>query len=244
MALLYFNQERLLFHPDKLPKDYKFDFDYPFTEVTIPTKNGEQLNALHFSDPKNKGLVVYYHGNAGALTHWGEIAPIYLKAGFDLLIYDYRGFGKSSGTLKRESDLLHDAEDVYAYAKTLRNEKEITVIGYSLGSGLATFIASKNTPKNLILKTPYYSLLKVAQQHTPWLPVKWIFKYPLTTNQYLKNVQCPITIFHGTVDQVIPVEHSRLLTKEKKVDYFEIPGAPHGGMNHNPIFQEFLNGLN
>ena len=243
-TLLYFNQERLLLHPDPLPDDYTYTFTAPFKEMSITTKKGESLNALHFTVPESKGLIVYYHGNAGSLNGWGEIAEIYLNAGFDLLIYDYLGFGKSTGKLNSEEELLENALLVYQEALKLRDEKEILIIGYSLGSGPASYVASKNQPSRLILKTPYYSLLKLAKSHSPWLPVSLIFKYPVKSHRFLQEVACPIAIFHGTADQVIPVEHSRLLTKEIKAEYFEIPNAPHGGMNYNPIFQNYINVLN
>ena len=238
-------QEKFLFHPDVLLPTYNYNFSTPFSELSLPTKSGDTLNALYFKKPGNNALIVYYHGNAGSLNGWGDIAPLYLNAGFDFLIYDYQGFGKSTGKIENQEEFLEDAQTIYDYALAQRPESEITIIGYSIGSGPASYITSTNNPKQLILKAPYFSLLKLAQDHTPWLPVKWVMKYPMRSYQFLSTVKIPVTIFHGDKDNVIPVKHGRMLRDSlgENVTYHEIPGFLHGGMNEDPTFISFIQNL-
>lgn len=242
--VVYQLQEKLIFHPDILPHDYQYQLDQAFEEITLTNQAHEKINVLLFKAEKSKGLIVYYHGNAGNLAGWGDIAPMYTAAGFDFLIFDYQGFGKSTGKITNQKEFLEDAELIYNFAKTLRDENEITVIGYSIGSGPASYVASKNQPKQLVLMAPYYSLLKLAQEHTKWLPVKWIFKYPIPSYKYLENCLIPITVFHGTKDEVIPVHHGRLLKKKhQRIRYVELEDHQHSGMNEHQQFRAFISQL-
>ena len=243
-AVAYFQQEKLIFHPEKLTHDFTFAFAEKYEEFDLKTKDGNTLNALLFEREENKKMVAYYHGNAGTLEHWGAIATIYLDAGFNLLIYDYRGFGKSTGKITNEKDFLEDAHLFYDFAKTNYPETDITIVGYSMGSGLASSVTAHNQPERLILKTPYFNFTKLVSDKMPWLPYHLILKYKLTTAKYLEQVTAPIHIFHGDVDKVISVEHSReLIDKFPEIDYTEIKGQHHQAMNHNEEYQDFLMGL-
>ncbi|MCT4623689.1 MAG: lysophospholipase [Schleiferiaceae bacterium] len=244
-TLAYYHQEKLIFHPETLDTNFAFTFKESHKEVYLHTKDEEKIHGLLFEREENNKLVVYYHGNAGNLEHWGEIAPLYLDAGFNVLMYDYRGFGKSSGTIENEEHFLEDAQLVYDYGKSLYEEQDITIIGYSIGSGPAAAIASKNNPERLILKTPYYALEELAAGKMPLLPSGTLIKYKLQTHTYLENVEAPVHVFHGDIDQVIPVEHSRKLNaKFPEIDYREIENQPHGGMNYNDKYQAFIASLN
>ncbi len=243
-VVAYFQQEKIIFHPERLAANFNYAFVENYKEFDFSTADGNTLNAILFERESNKKLVVYYHGNAGNLEHWGAIASIYLNAGFNLLIYDFRGFGKSTGDITNEKDFLSDAHLIYNFAKTKYAESNITIVGYSMGSGLASAVAAENQPERLVLKSPYFNFTKLVSDKIPWLPYRLILKYKLTTSKYLENVTAPIHIFHGDADQVISVEHSRTLKdKFPKIDYTEIKDQHHPAMNHNPQYQDFLMGL-
>lgn len=244
-TIAYYHQEKLIFHPEALDPDFAFSFEEKHVEVDIKTKDNHSLHALLFEREGNTQLVVYYHGNAGNLEHWGHIAPIYLNAGFNIIIYDYRGFGKSTGEIENQDDLLSDAQLVYDFAKSKYQEPEITVIGYSIGSGLASAVAGNNSPRMLILKSPYYALSDLAASKMPFLPGGTLVKYKLPTHSYLEEVNFPIHIFHGDEDRVIPVEHSRRLSEKfPEINYVELKGQNHPAMNHNESYKEFIASLN
>ena len=104
-VLLYFFQEKLIFFPVKLNKDFKFDFKEPFTEVNIKTEAG-LMHGLLFTSDSAKGLVFYLHGNAGAVDSWGEVARTYTDLNYDVFVLDYPGYGKSGGSIKSEKPTI------------------------------------------------------------------------------------------------------------------------------------------
>lgn len=203
----YFFQEKLIFYPQKLDKNYRFSFNQNFEEINIKTEDGIILNSLLFKAKESKGLIFYLHGNAGALNSWGQIAPLYTDFGYDILFTDYRGFGKSGGNINSQSQLFSDTQEVYDKIKTRYDENRIVILGFSIGTGIASKMASENNPKMLILQAPYYSLTDVIQNYCPIIP-NFIVKYKLETYKYISKCKMPITIFHGDKDDVINYSNS------------------------------------
>jgi uncharacterized protein len=189
-VVLYFFQEKLLFFPQKLAEDYRFTFDQPFEELLIPAKDGKRLHGLLFKANHAKGLIFYLHGNAGSLDSWGEVASTYTALGYDVFLLDYRGYGKSEGKITSQKQLFEDVQIAYNEIKKRYREDSITVLGYSLGTGPATWLASRNNPKRLILQAPYYSLSDMMRHYYPLLPA-FILKYPLRTHEYISSAPCP-----------------------------------------------------
>jgi hypothetical protein len=214
LGLLYFNQEKLFFIPEKLKADYAFEFDQNFEEISIQSDDGAVLNGILFKADTTKGLIFYLHGNAGSIRSWGKIAPAYTDLNYDIFIIDYRGFGKSEGKIKEEKQLYSDTQIAYDELKKRYDENDIVVIGYSIGTGLAAELASKTNPKLLILEAPYYSFedLLCGTYHFPG----FLLKYKIPTNKYLKKVKAPVIIFHGTEDKIINYDSSLKLEAEFK----------------------------
>jgi uncharacterized protein len=202
-------QERLIFQDEALPTDYQFEFPVPFEEINL--KVGEaRLNGLHFKTAAPKGLIIYYHGNSGNLSRWGKEVQFFVKLNYDVVVMDYRGYGKSVGNRSMKI-LLDDAQLFYDYGKEYYPEDKITLYGRSLGTGIVTHVASNNKPKQLILETPYYDFKSIVQRFYPIFPVGLSLKYNFKTNVYIQNVQCPIYIFHGTSDDIVPYESGKKL---------------------------------
>lgn len=238
--MLYFLQEKLIFLPSTLPQDYAYSFTLPHEEFNLTTEDGAVLNALHFKNEKPKGVLLYFHGNAGDLSRWGEIALFFVQKNYDVVIMDYRTFGKSTGKLSEE--LLHkDAQLFYDYVLKQYNENDITLYGRSLGTGIATKLASKNKPKRLVLETPYYSLVDVAKSRFPFLPVDLLMKYKFKSYEFIKTVNCPIAIFHGTEDTVVPYDSGKQLYETipyPQKQFFTIEGGEHNNLIQFPKYVE------
>jgi alpha-beta hydrolase superfamily lysophospholipase len=237
----YFFQEKLIFYPTRLKTNYQFEFRERFQEVIIPTADGKKLHGLLFQAPVSKGLVFYLHGNAGTTDSWGQMAYVYTSLKYDVFILDYRGFGKSEGDIKSQSQFYEDVQAAYNQVKQAYNEKHIIIIGFSIGSASAAWLASKNNPGMLILQAPYYSLTDLMQHISPrayaLLP-PFVFKYKFTTYQFVENIQAPIVIFHGDRDEVIYYGSSLKLKKHLKPidELVTLTGQRHNGINENPQY--------
>ena len=240
-SLIYFNQERLLFFPDKLPADYKFTFTCPFKEYFIKVDKKISLNGLLFQTDSSKGLIFYLHGNAGCLDSWGQIAGVYRQNHYDFFILDYRGYGKSQGKISGERQLYKDIQIVYDSLKMNYDEKNIVIIGYSIGTGPATWLASENRPKLLILQAPYFNLPDLANHYFKILP-SCLVRYKFRTDKYFTSVECPVVIFHGNHDEIIYTGSSyKLKELFKSMDKLIIlERQKHNGINDNETFRKEL----
>lgn len=237
-GLLYVFQEKLIFFPQKLNQNYKFDFKQSFEEIIIKTKDQKKLHGLLFKSENSKGLVFYLHGNAGSLSSWGEVAQTYTNLNYDIFLLDYRGFGKSEGTINGQNQLFQDVQIAYNEILKSYTEDKITVLGYSIGAGLATKLASTNHPKLLILQAPFYSLTDMMRQTYRIIPT-FILKYKFEINKYIDACNMPIVIFHGNQDKVIYYKSSlKLKEKFKQTDtLITLIGQGHNGMTYNPDYK-------
>ncbi len=235
-GLLYFYQERLIFYPQVTAADFEYTFPHAHEEVALQVE-GATIHALHFRADSPRGAVLYLHGNAGSLSSWGSIASDFLEHGYDVLIPDYRGYGKSTGKVTSERMLLSDAEKAYEYLEKHHPEDRIIVYGRSLGTGIATHLAATRNPKMLILESAYYSLRDLARRQFPFLP-PMLLKYPLRTDLWIADVSCPVYLFHGTMDEFIPYESSERLLGRIRAEHelFAIKG---GGHNNLAEFAEY-----
>lgn len=241
-GVIYFFQENLIFLPTILQQNHEFVMDEPFEEVFINTEDGAKLNALHFKVENPKGVMLYFHGNAGDLQRWGEITTFFVEKKYDVLVMDYRGYGKSRGKRSMKK-LYQDANLWYNYVKKQYSEHDISVYGRSLGTTFATYVASKNNPKNLSLESPFYSVEKVAKSRFPFLPVSKLLHYKFPTYKYINEVSCPITIFHGTDDKVIDYQQGKQLFETIKQDHKKLITIPNGGHNDLILFKEYQNNI-
>jgi len=242
ITLIYFTQEKLLFYPEKLESNFIFKYDIPFEELNVNVDDNIAINGLLFKADSAKGLVFYLHGNAGSLASWGRAAKPFIDNNYNCFIFDYRGYGKSGGKITSENQLHEDIQKVYNELIKNYDEKNVIITGYSLGTGLAAKLASQNHPQKLILKAPYNNMSYMLNLHYPLLP-EFALRYTLTTDQFLKKVGVPITIFHGDKDKLIPIECSYKLKEDFKGSdkLIILKGADHHKMSENKDYQLEIN---
>lgn len=241
-ASLYLLQERLLFLPTELAQDYEYEFNYPFEEVFLKPEEDVLINAIHFKAKAPKGVILYFHGNAGNLSRWGIVTEYFVGLNYDVFVIDYRTYGKSTGKLSEEA-LYSDAQFCYDYLKKFYNENEIVIYGRSLGTGIASHLAQNNRPGKLFLETPYYSIADVAKHRFPLFPVSSLLKYKIPSYKYLKHVNCSIIILHGTVDKVVPYSSAKKLAQidQKDITFITIEGGGHNNLIEFETYQEGVN---
>lgn len=240
-AVFFLIQEKLIFIPTKQGTDYEFKLATHYDEVFIDTPNGGLINGLILKVERSKGVIYYLHGNTGSIKRWRFMAEELTSYGYDVFVIDYRGYGKSRG--HRNEDLMHmDTEKCYAFLEDKYPGKPIILYGRSLGTGLAVRLATKVNPRKLILETPYYSLLHVARYYFPFLPTYYLMRFRFRSDLYIGKVKCPIAIFHGTKDRVVPYHSALALFKEVEdnplVEMTTLVGARHNNLNAYPLFRE------
>lgn len=243
---LYYLQDYMLFKPEKLSKDFEFNYkNQEFKEYNLETRDGAIINGIRFF-PKgeSKGVVLYLKGNSKSIKGWGKFAVDFTRHGYNVLMVDYRGFGKSTGRRSQKA-IKRDLQEVYNKIKELTPEDRIILYGRSLGSGFAAKLASMNNPRMLILDAPYYSLTKVTARYAPFMPLSVLLKYPLPTYKWLKYVKCPIHIIHGTNDKLIPFKTSIKLSKvnPKLTKLHSVIGGGHKNLNNFESYHKMIHDI-
>jgi alpha-beta hydrolase superfamily lysophospholipase len=240
-GVFYFLQDYFFFRPEILPSHFEYRYPFPFEEVDFDMEDGGQINGIHFKVPNSKGVVFYFKGNSKSIKGWGKFARDFISKGYDFFLMDYRGFGKSMGK-RTETALYNDGQFVYKWLTTQYPEEKIIIYGRSLGSGIAARIASWNRPKLLLLDSPYYSFIYHIKRFGFFLPLKWLLKYKIRTNQFLKKISCPVFILHGTNDRLIPFKDSELLqaANPDMVHVIPLEGGGHNNLPQMPEYHEWL----
>ena len=240
LGALYFRQEQLIFPGRPLAAGYQFQFDQRFEEIRIPVA-GATLDALHFTQERARGLVFFLHGNAGNLQTWTTGIDFYRRVNYDLFMLDYRGYGKSTGRIESEEQLDADVRAAWDTIAPRYRDKPIVIYGRSLGTGLATKLASEVSAQLLILVSPYSSLASAAKVEYPWAP-EWLLKYPLRTDQVIGRVQMPIVLLHGRNDRRIPLANSERLAAlaRSPVELIVVEGAGHDDIHRFPGYLDAL----
>jgi len=241
LAALYVFQERILFPAAPLPPDYRFHFDgQRFEEIAVRVP-GATLNALHFMQPDPQGLVFFIHGNGGNLESWTTGVDFYRRVNYDLFIFDFRGYGKSTGRIGSEAELHADVRAAFDAIAPRYRGKPIVVYGRSLGTALAVDLATQVTPQLVVLVTPYTSVAALARRIYPWAPAQ-LLRYPLRTDALIGRVATPLLLIHGTRDELIPFDESRklLALARAPAELLTIEGASHNDIHEFPLYRRTL----
>lgn len=237
---MFLEQERFIFLPEKLTAKEKLEIDIPFKEVAIPV-NGAKLSGLLCTVHQRKGLIFFVHGNKGNLNDQQQAARFYTSLGYDFFSFDYRGYGKSTGQIESEAQFFNDVVAAYKYCLKDYQEDEITLIGYSLGTAPASYLATKSRAHQLILIAPYFSLKKMTIHRYKVIPT-FLLKYPFETNEHVKKAKQRILIVHGDKDAVLPFEGGKALTQFLGKDdrFLRLPNQGHDDLEKNPQFRKAI----
>lgn len=236
ICVYFYNiQNSILFHPRVLEEGHQYQYNFDFQERYFEMIDEAEIHAIHAKvSDSAKGLVIYFHGNAGNNDTSPKKFELFMKEGYDVLYPDYRGFGLSTGQLKNEDDLVGDMKVVYSEMKKEYAEGQIFLVGYSMGSGVAAQVAAVNDPKGLMIWTPYYSMVDMKNASYPFLP-SFLVRYPLRTDLALQQIDEPITIFYAGDDQLLPIERSIKLNQflDGNDQHFMLKGQGHNGVFFN-----------
>ncbi|MBH2003806.1 MAG: alpha/beta fold hydrolase [Sphingobacteriia bacterium] len=245
-TVLYFVQDRLLLHPVAVHTDSSYSFRQPHRELFLPFDSSTRLHIVQFTVPDSlrKGVVLYFHGNKTNISRYVPYATAFTRNSYDVWMIDYPGFGKSTGIFSEE--ILYEAAlQFYKLARASYPPQQIIIYGKSLGTGIAAQLAAIRDCRNLILETPYYGLSALIGSYLWMYPVNRMIHLKLPTYQYLPEITAPVTILHGTADEVIPYRNAaKLKALLKQQDRFlTIEGGKHNTLFNYPVVQQALDSL-
>lgn len=239
VALLGWGQERLIFEARPLPAGYRFDLGSDVHERWIEVP-GARLNALQLQLPHADGVVFFLHGNGGNLRDWFVDVDYYRRLNLDLFMIDYRGYGKSSGHIQSQAQLMADVRAAWDLIAPAYAGRRRVIYGRSLGTGPAAILAAEVQPDLTVLVSPYTSLQALAGELYPWVPGA-VLRYPLRTDLALARVHGRVLLVHGGRDALIDPAHSRrLLDVSPQARLLLVPQAGHADIHHFPAYLDGL----
>jgi alpha-beta hydrolase superfamily lysophospholipase len=245
--ILYHTQGHFIWHPEAVPVSKVYDFGgQPHVELNIPYDKETKINLVEFrpADSPAKGVVLYFHGNRHDVEWYGRAAGDFTRKGYECWIWDYPGFGKSTGEFS-EQKLYDYALVLYKLARSRWPPSKIVIYGVSMGTGIAAELADIRDCRRLILESPFYSLESLGYHYLPIYPWGRMLHYHFPIYSHLPQVTAPVTIFHGKEDRAFPYSNaSRLKPLLKPGDEFiTIDGAGHNDLYDYPLFREKLDSV-
>ena len=217
-ALVYFAQRGLMYFPDRTHTAPAAIGLPEAKEEKLVTADGETIIVWHIPPRDNtQPVVVYFHGNGGALNLRKERFARLALQGFGVIGVSYRGYGGSTGT-PTEEGLIADGIAAYEFAAKLYSPARVALWGESLGTGVAIAVASEAPVAKLVLETPFTSAADVGAAIYFFLPVRLLMKDQFRSDLRIARVTAPILILHGERDSVVPIRFGERL-------YAMIPGT-------------------
>jgi uncharacterized protein len=232
VLLVFIFQSKLLYFPDKNiitnPKMYGLKYE----EINFKTSDDLKLHGWFIAADSAKYTLLFCHGNAGNISHRLESIKQFHDIGLNVFIYDYRGYGKSEGSISEHGTYL-DAEAAWSYLINDKkiNPENIIIFGRSLGAAIASQLATKQKPVALIMESAFQSVPDLAAQIYPFLPVRWLSRFQYNNQKNIKIVNCPVLFIHSRQDEIIPFNHGEKLFEVSKQpkQFLEIQGSHNDG---------------
>ena len=226
-------EKMVTFHPEPA-REGSWSVPRNAQEVWFNSNDGIRLNGWYLpsSAERASATIIYFHGNAGNISNVGWIGEVLAENGFNVLLFDYRGYGKSEGAIVGEEDLYADSDAAYNYAAR-RGEQpsKLFLYGQSLGTAAAIELASRRATAGLIVESGFSSAGEMAGSMLPWLP-RWL--YPVARNRFesrrrIASVHCPVLLVHGDPDETIPLDQGRALyaAANEPKQLVLVPGGGH-----------------
>lgn len=247
-GLFWAYQHLFFFQPKSLAVNHALTFPIhtKFVESKIPFDSSTNIDVVKFlpTDSMAKGVVLFFHGNRFNVEHYSKYAPYFAKNGYECWMPDYPGYGRSTGELSIKG-LEELAQQLYKMARAKYPASQIIIYGKSLGTGIASYLASIKECKQVVLETPYYSLTSIADNYLFFLPMKYITRYNLENNLYFSNIKAPITVLHGSNDEIISLANAgSLLAFMKPTDaFYVIDGGKHNSLPDYDLYHHVIDSV-
>ncbi|MEE8496447.1 MAG: alpha/beta hydrolase, partial [Xanthomonadales bacterium] len=203
-----------------------------YEAVSLTTTDDERLHAWYVPAANSRGVVLFFHGNAGNISHRLDSIEIFHQLGLDTLIIDYRGYGQSTGKTTEQGTYL-DAQAAWSYLVDERGiaANRIIVFGRSLGGAIGAWLGAQHTPAAVIIESSFTSGVDMARRLYPFLPVRLITRLRYPVAEYASHLDCPVLVVHSRNDEIIPFAMGRSIyaaVKQRK-SFLELRGDHNNG---------------
>ena len=210
---VYLMQSRMIFYPDISGRDListPENIGLTYQDVEFVSEDNIKLHGWFIPNENAKATVLFFHGNAGNISHRLDSIAIFHRLELNVFIIDYRGYGQSEGKIT-EKGTYRDAEAAWNHLNQTQgiSAKQIIIFGRSLGASIASKLANKHTPAALIIESGFTSVPSMGQRFYPFLPVRWLTYFKYDTKEYVKNISCPVMVAHSKNDEIIPYDEGR-----------------------------------
>ena len=210
MLMIYLLQGRMVFlasTPGRALTATPKDIGLAFEDISLTTPDNETLHGWYVPAADSAGVVLFFHGNAGNISHRLDSIEIFHELGLDVLIIDYRGYGRSSGS-PSERGTYTDAQTAWDYLVDKRGiaPGRIVMFGRSLGGAVASWLAARTTPAAVILESCFTSGPEMAARLYPFLPARLITRLKFPVRAYVTQISSPLLVVHSRQDEIIPFD--------------------------------------
>lgn len=231
---LFVFQSNLVFYPEtgREISATPDQIGLPYEDIHLKTSDGISLHGWHIPAVQPRGTVLFLHGNAGNISHRLDSVQMFQRLGYSTLIFDYRGYGNSSGKPTEEGTYM-DAEAAWRHLTEQRHipSCRIVLFGESLGGAVGAWLAARQKPAALVIASGFTSVPDLGQQLYPYLPVRRLARIRYDTRESLRSVAAPVLIAHSPEDDIIPFEHGQALfaAANPPKQFLELAGGHNDG---------------
>lgn len=245
VGLIYLTQDRLIYLPSSNVVGNPGNVGLEYEDVELDTEDGVRLHGWYLPGPQDDApVLLFLHGNAGNVGHRLESLEQFHHLGLAVLIIDYRGYGKSSGSPDEEGT-HQDARAAWNWLREhLEYEaEEIVLFGRSLGAAVAARLAEAKNPAAVILEAAFTSAADLGAEVYPWLPVRALIRHEYDVLGRVEAIEAPLLIAHARDDDMVPFAHAERLLEAggEGVRLMEMKGG------HNDAFRatgpQYIDGL-
>ncbi len=254
VAFVYLMQGRMLYLPNIAGRSLVMtpaDADMEYDDVTLVTDDGVRVHGWFVAGESDQ-VVLFFHGNAGNISHRLDSVRQFLDLGLSVFIIDYRGYGESEGK-PSEAGINRDADAAWRYLTETRQipPEHIVIFGRSLGASVAARVAALRNPRGLIVESSFTSVPDIAQELYPWLPARWLSRLRHATRDHVRDVRCPVLVVHSRDDEIIPYHHGETIyaTAREPRTLLTLRGSHNDAFlrdsrNYSSGLEQFLSSLN
>lgn len=210
--LVWAAQERLVYFPVRELAATPSAVGLAYEDVALSAEDGVALHGWFVPAAAPRATVLFLHGNGGNVSHRLEKLAIFGRLRLNVLIVDYRGYGKSAGTVGEEGT-YRDARAAWRHLTQARKlaPEAIVIYGESLGGAVATRLAAEQQPRALIVESSFTSIPELGAELYPWLPVRWLSRIRYDSRAAIAGVHAPVLVIHSRGDDIIPFRHGEAL---------------------------------